>query len=73
MEQTGIIPPPRSGRPSKYDFGRLTTYGDSIFIDTKKPKIVSTAAHQYAERYGFKVATRIVTGGIRIYHAGERG
>lgn len=69
-DNDNVIPPPNSGRPPKYGFDRLRLYGDSMYIETDNIPSARDSAYKFASRNGFKVATRLVDGGIRVYHAG---
>lgn len=58
----------------KYPFDKLISYGDYVDIPAKRhPHIhsIRCAAHIWARKNGFKVATRKYEGGIRVYRADD--
>ena len=66
-----------SDKFSKYCFDNLGEYGDSTFVDcdvSNKREIhrIRDAAYKFGKYHGIKIATRMSTTGLIVYHAGEK-
>lgn len=73
MDRRAIIPTPNRGRPPKYDFTGLKSYGDAVLITGGNETVMRSCAYHYAKTNGFKVACRATSSGMMVYHIGAVG